>query len=436
MATPTPAPAQGGLRGVIANVRNWLDDTKVLNRSVSWYLSGWRLGLVFLVLAIFFPQISGDQSLILTAIEIGVYIILALGLNIVIGYAGLLDLGYVAFFVIGAYVFASLSSGFLYGADKQLHPIPTYPFLLLLPLGGLIAGLAGVLLGAPTLRLRGDYLAIVTLGFGEITRLIFLNIPFFGGTNGVTASPIPPVSTPFGVFDFGSYAQDHTPLYYLVFFIVVLIILLVTALRESSLGRAWIAIREDETAAAASGVNLVRVKLLAFGTGATIGGIGGVLQAVAFPSIDAAQFVFNVSITIVVMIVLGGIGSIPGVILGAIALKYFDNDLLGNINNGVKTSSLVADPGAPLHFLSTVPFDQAKFLMYGLVLLAMVLLRPQGIIPNTRRQRELRVATSAEETSSVGALAIEEAGGALGGEGGAFPTEYTGAGSDAQGREE
>ncbi|MBA3827167.1 MAG: hypothetical protein H0X24_25145, partial [Ktedonobacterales bacterium] len=173
-----------------------------------------------------------------------------------------------------------------------------------------------------------------------------------------------------------------------------------------------------------------------FGTGAAIGGIGGVLQAVAFPSTDSAQYVFLVSITVVVMVVLGGIGSVPGVILGAIILKYFDLKVLDGINTSINTSSLVVGPNAPLHFLGNLPIGQSKYLMYGIVLLAFVLLRPQGIIPNNRRQRELRQATAVEDVSSVGALAIEEAGGTLSGEGGSYPTEYAGPGSDAQGREE
>nr|MBA3825934.1 hypothetical protein [Ktedonobacterales bacterium] len=267
MANPVRATTQG-LRDRLGDLRTWADTAKVLGHPVSWYFTGWRIGLIFLALVVFFPQITGDQSQILAGAEIGVYVILALGLNIVVGYAGLLDLGYVAFYAMGAYIFASLSSGTLYGADKTLHIVSPLPFLVLLPLGALIAGTMGVLLGAPTLRLRGDYLAIVTLGFGEIVRIFFQNVPFFGGVNGITASPIPPVITPIGTYDFGSYSLDHTPLYYLVVFVALMVVVVVTALRESSLGRAWVAIREDETAAAASGVNLVRTKLLAFGTGA------------------------------------------------------------------------------------------------------------------------------------------------------------------------
>jgi branched-chain amino acid transport system permease protein len=169
--------------------------------------------------------------------------------------------------------------------------------------------------------------------------------------------------------------------------------------------------------------------------GAAIGGVGGVLRAVASPSIDADQFVFQVSITIVVMIVLGGIGSVPGVILGAIALEYFDQKLLANLSDAVKTNGLVTDPGSPLHFLANAPIQNSRFLIYGLVLLAFVLLRPQGIIPNKRRQRELQQATSAEEATVVGAFAIEQAGGSLPGGDESEQTQYTGPGSDAQGRE-
>ena len=443
MATRTPTgwarlPGVAQAQARLHQARQRIDSVKIANRPLSWFITGWRGGLIVLIVAILFPQYN-EESQITTLISVGVYVILALGLNIVVGYAGLLDLGYVAFFILGSYAYAIGTQGFIVNSAHQIVPIPVLPFWILLPGGALLAGVFGVLLGAPTLRLRGDYLAIVTLGFGEIARIFFLNVPYFGSVNGVQPSPLGVVSVPIlGTLDFGSYL-DHTPLYYLVLTIVVMVILLVQSLRNSSMGRALIAIREDETAAAATGVNLVRTKLLAFALGATIGGIGGVLNAAAVPSIDPATFVFAISITILVMIVLGGIGSIPGVILGAFLLQYFNTQVLGNINQWVHTNGLVASTTSPFHFLFTFDFNQAKFLMYGLVLLAMVLFRPQGIIPDVRRKRELKgeaAIESAETFSAVGLLAKEQAGEAVSGIGAEDHTEYAGPGSDAQGRED
>ena len=209
-------------------------------------------------------------------------------------------------------------------------------------------------------------------------------------------------------------------------------ILGVTSLRGSSIGRAWIAIREDETAASVSGINLVRTKLMAFGLGAFVGGIGGALNASFVGAIAPTDFNFNISITVLVMIVLGGLGSIPGVIVGAIILRFIDVYLLNQINGAVHSSPLVTDNGAPLHFLNNVDFNTAKFLIYGLVLLIMILLRPQGLIPDVRRKRELQgIGASAESASAVGLLEREEANVDMtGGE-----TTFAGAGSDAEGRE-
>ncbi len=427
---PLFQPIRDGWNALVAR----LEKTQLLGRSLLWYITGWRLGIIALILAVIYPQMF-DDSYVLAGCIIAIYVLLALGLNIVVGYAGLLDLGYVAFFVIGNYTYAALSRGYLVNSAKQVVPVPVLSFWWLLPLGALFAGIAGVLLGAPTLRLRGDYLAIVTLGFGELSRIFVLNVPYFGAANGLNAPPAPTVHTPLGDVDFGNFI-DHTNFYYLTLALVVIVTLLVNLLRNSSLGRAWVAMREDETAAAAAGVNLVRTKLLAFATGAAIGGIGGILNVALVPSITPDQFTFNISISILVMIVLGGIGSIPGVIVGAIVLKLFDQILLNNLNDYVHGSPLVSNPGAPLHFLAGNDFNQEKFLLYGLVLLGMILLRPQGIIPDRRRQREIKEASSVESASAVGVLAIEESGDTLAGLGSAPDvTEYVGPGSDAQGRE-
>jgi branched-chain amino acid transport system permease protein len=424
--------AQAGMN----ELRTRLDAVRIANRPLSWYFAGWR-GLILAVLAaVLLPILDPDQSLISNSIQIGVYVMLALGLNIVVGFAGLLDLGYVAFFAIGSYTYAALNDGFLYNSQKQIVNIPSYTFWELLPVALVIAAVFGVLLGAPTLRLRGDYLAIVTLGFGEIVRLFFQNVPWFGAVNGLQPSPIPAVNFPIiGLVDFGSYV-DSTPFYYLTVALVVIVAIVVFAMRDSSVGRAWIAIREDETAAASSGVNLVRTKLMAFAMGAAVASVGGMLSVASTPTVDPSQFVFNVSITILVMVVLGGIGSIPGVILGAIALKYVDNVFLTNLNQYVQNLPGTQGAGAPLHWLAAIDFNQEKYLLYGIVLLVMVLLRPQGIIPERRRSRELRAALAAEDVSSVGLLELEHEGAMVSGEGSEDRTMYAGPGSDAAGRGE
>jgi ABC-type branched-subunit amino acid transport system permease subunit len=406
-----------------------LMDTKVGGRELRWYVSGWRLGIEMLAISILLPFVvtQQDPALVSAAIGVGIYVLLALGLNIVVGYAGLLDLGYVAFFVIGSYTVAVGTSGILQNAQKQVVSFAPVSFWILLPVAALLAGLFGVLLGAPTLRLRGDYLAIVTLGFGEIVPIVFQNVPYFFGQFGMSATPPAPT---FGIIF--SDPLNQFPLYYLVLALVVLVILGVTSLRGSSIGRAWIAIREDETAASVSGVNLVRTKLLAFGLGAFVGGIGGALNASFIGAIAPSDFNFNISITVLVMIVLGGLGSIPGVIVGAVILRFIDLYLLNQINGAVHSSSLVTTNGAPLHFLNNVDFNTAKFLIYGLVLLIVILLRPQGLIPDIRRKRELQgIGAAAEDTSAVGLFEREEVGVDMtGGE-----TTFAGAGSDAEGRE-
>lgn len=422
-------------------LRTWANGTMIAGRPVTWYVTGWRFAVIAFIVSILLPLIPYDvypgiQSLLVAMTSVWVYVMLALGLNVVVGYAGLLDLGYVAFFVIGSYTMAAGSLGQLHAwATDGVITVPTFPLIMLVPMGALLAGIFGVLLGAPTLRLRGDYLAIVTLGFGEIVPIVFQNLPTFFGNQGISASQPVPIDTPFGQISFTD-PLNNGPFYYLALFLTVLIILGVAALRDSSVGRAWVAIREDETAAEASGVNLTRTKLLAFALGAFVGGIGGVINTAFVPSILPANFNFNVSITILIMIVLGGIGSIPGVIIGAIVLRFFDVYVLGLINDPIHQSALVAPGGAPLHFLANVDFNVMKYLIYGIVLVAMILLRPQGILPDARRRRELAgIGAAPEDMSAVGLFANEEASADASALDSIDETAYVGEGSDAQGRE-
>ncbi len=392
------------------SINAFLDTPRIRNLSIRWFISDWRAGLFFLVIALFLPQLLSSQALLSVTITIGVYVMLASGLNVVVGFAGLLDLGYVAFFAIGSYVAAIFTGGVINGLDGKIHFLPSYPYWIIIPLGVAIAAFFGVLLGAPTLRLRGDYLAIVTLGFGQIIPIVFLNAPFFNKSFGLTALPPPEVTTPFSTINFGSYV-DRSAFYYLELVLVVIVVFFVASLRNSSLGRAWVAIREDETAAAAAGINLVRTKLSAFGIGAGIGGLGGVIYTMNLTHVDPGSFVFNISIIILISVVLGGIGSIPGVIIGAILLQYFDLNLSGQITDAIQGSSLITSPSGPLHFLANFDFPDSKQLLYGIILVTMILLRPQGLIPNRRRQRELRgIGLAAEELSVVGEIAREESG--------------------------
>jgi branched-chain amino acid transport system permease protein len=304
------------------------------------------------------------------------FIMLALGLNIVVGYAGLLDLGYVAFFAVGAYAYALLAS-----PQFGIHA----SFLLLLPLGAVVAAFFGVLLGAPTLRLRGDYLAIVTLGFGEIIR-IFLNnlnrpVNITNGPQGIT------LIDPLRIGDF-SLNQSHTfagltfsPLhnYYFVFLLCAAAMIVISLrLEDSRIGRAWIAIREDEVAARAMGINTRNIKLLAFAMGATFGGVSGGLFAAFQGFISPESFTLLDSIMILCMVVLGGMGHVWGVALGAVlltalpeALRYagpLQQDWFGQV---------YVDPA------------DLRMLLFGLALVLMMLLRPAGLWPSRMRKREL-----------------------------------------------
>ena len=303
------------------------------------------------------------------------YVLLAIGLNIVVGYAGLLDLGYIAFYALGAYLYAWLAS-----PHFGLH----LPFWAVLPIGAAFAGLFGVLLGAPTLRLRGDYLAIVTLGFGEIIRIFMnnLNAPF-NLTNGPQGmNLIDPVSV--AGFSFGrplhvfGLTLPPTYFYYYLFLAFTLLAIFVAwRLQDSRIGRAWGAIREDEVAAAAMGINTRNLKLLAFAMGATFGGLAGGLFAAFQGFISPESFTLWESILVLCMIVLGGMGNIPGVVLGAVLLTMIPEALryLGDLQRAT-LGQVVVDPA------------DLRMLLFGVALVAMMLFRPAGLLPSRQRRRE------------------------------------------------
>jgi branched-chain amino acid transport system permease protein len=367
-------------------------------------LPNWAWMLVFLALAILYPYIldqllATPDDLLDASIQTLAYIIMALGLNIVVGFAGLLDLGYVAFFAIGAFVMGWLGSQQFpdVAGGKGIHiltpaksafgsdvPGIHVNFFFVIFIAAVFTALWGVILGAPTLRLRGDYLAIVTLAFGEIVPRIFENatsgifgigsIDFSNGRQGIT--PIDKVNFPFSDEKF-KYPLELKPIYFVGLAMVLLVIFFNRRLRDSRMGRAWIAVREDEVAAAAMGVNLVRTKLWAYALGAALGGFAGVFLATYNNTVNVDQFEFGFSVLILAMVIIGGMGNIWGVIVGAIALSMFNRYGLKQLN------------GVPDKFGLDFDVTSINFGIFGFFLLVMMVLRPEGLIPSGRRKLEL-----------------------------------------------
>jgi ABC-type branched-subunit amino acid transport system permease subunit len=323
-----------------------------------------------LPLVVTLPPMSGflpQASWIDNFATAGVFVLLALGLNLVVGMAGLLDLGYAAFFAIGSYTYAYGASAF-----TDLH----IPFWVMLPLGALVAAVFGILLGAPTLRLRGDYLAIVTLGFGEIVPVVFKTASqWTKGTDGIGGLDRP--SFPGIVFG----ATNQLPYYLIVAGLITVALILLYRLEDSRLGRAWQAIREDELAAASNGINTVTAKLLAFALGATTAGLAGVFNASRLIFVHPDQFLFYISFTVLAMVVLGGMGNMWGVAIGAFVIYIIQSVLLKQLNVFFDTL------GVPI--LQDIDFFQYQFLLYGIALVGMMLLRPEGLFPSRARAREL-----------------------------------------------
>jgi branched-chain amino acid transport system permease protein len=383
---------------VLIAVRAIMHENRPVARGTIVALAAWAIVLPF------FQDPTGgfieDATLALA------YTVFALGLNIIVGFAGLLDLGYVAFFALGSLTAGWFMSGFVASAGGGEgwsflvgEPASNLPgihlnFLLVIVIAVIVTTIAGVLIGLPTLRLRGDYIAIVTLAFGEIIYRVVLNgdelviggQEITNGRQGIT--PVDKVDLPF-LAPFES--LELRPWYFVALAFVFIALFVNYRLRDSRLGRAWIALREDEVAAASMGVPLVRTKLLAYGTGAAFGGVGGAFLASYLNTVNADQFQFSFSIFVLAMVILGGIGSIEGVVLGAIVLSFINNNLIPDVFNDYPSK-------VGLDFDLT----EMSFGIFGFLLVIMMVLRPEGLIPERRRKMELVEHLGAGTTTGVG----------------------------------
>jgi branched-chain amino acid transport system permease protein len=354
------------------------------------------IGIVF---PFFFSQTSGFMNATILALA---YSVMALGLNIVVGFAGLLDLGYVAFYALGAYCMGWFGSSFFF--NLHVHALVTgissheigihLNFLVILAVAALMTGVAGTLIGLPTLRLRSDYIAIVTLAFGEIIGVVALNgttihlgsgQTLTAGAQGISALDLPYFP---GLGQFS--LLKLRPWYWLIFAILLLVLFIALRLRDSRLGRAWIALREDEVAAVSMGIPLVRTKLMAYSIGATFGGMSGAFLGAYATTVNADQFQFSFSIFVLAMIIVGGLGSIWGAVAGALLLSYINYYL---IPDTLKT--------LPHTFGLNFDLTDLSFGIFGFLLVLVMVIRPQGLFPERRRRLELTGEIAAEDAQLV-----------------------------------
>jgi branched-chain amino acid transport system permease protein len=380
----------------------------VAQKSIPWRI---RIPLLLIMMIVLLPILGIRNGFYFTlAMQIGMFAAMALGLNIVVGFAGLLDLGYVAFFAVGAYlwgIFTSQTDNFIRVGNMTL-PSSAFPLFLFISLA--LAAVAGILLGLPVLRLRGDYLAIVTLGFGEMIRILLKNLDhpvnITNGALGLDGIASPPV--PQFAYDLVDQAVRvlsldvsntraltlHLFFYFLVLIICGLAVVVTARVDNSPIGRAWTAIREDETAALAMGVPLVKMKLLAFATGASFAGAMGVIFAAKFKSITPDAFDFNQSIFILAIVIVGGMGSIRGVLLGAAVVTLLNVQILQSLSDlitNLKNQNVVI-PVINFAFKDWPnQLELAKYqrFVFGLMMILIVLFRPAGLLPATRRKMEI-----------------------------------------------
>jgi branched-chain amino acid transport system permease protein len=369
----------------------------VTRRLPPWWSRGLAgLLIVFgIILPFLFPSSGGFLNATIIAVA---YAVMSLGLNVVVGFAGLLDLGYVAFYALGAYSLGWFGSGFFFKAQVHVGVSPvasTLPgihlnFVLILIAAALICAGAGAVIGLPTLRLRGDYIAIVTLAFGEIIGVLAVNGQSIHVGSGMTLTAgnlgISAVDSPYfpGIGSFG--LLDLRPWYWLIFAVLLIVLFVNLRLRDSRLGRAWVALREDEVAAVSMGIPLVKTKLLAYAIGAAFGGMSGAFFGTYYTVVNAAQFQFGFSIFILAMVIIGGLGSIWGAVVGGLALGYINNYLIPDVLNNI-----------PSKLGFNFQLTAVEFGIFGFLLVIMMVLRPQGLIPERRRQLELTAEIAAAD---------------------------------------
>ena len=362
------------MAAVAYGARNWV----IQRPTVAFAVIGLPVGVL---LPVMFHQ--APNFIYWAATSLAIYTLLALGLNVVVGFAGLLDLGYAAFFAIGAYTCASLAS-----PKHSIH----LPLWVLIFLGAAVASMFGAVLGAPTLRLRGDYLAIVTLGFGEIIPDLATNNigKLTGGPDGISSIDQPVL---FGIH-FGINKEWY---YWSLLVVVIIVVILLRNLEHSRVGRAWVALREDEVAAAATGINTTSTKLLAFAIGASISGLAGAFYGSIVTIVSPDDFSFSVSVSILSIIVLGGIGNITGVIVGSFVLTFVIFWVLQNLNEWSTTVGQTINVPA----LGNIDYSKITYIIYGVALIGMMLLRPGGLIPSRARQIELQSGGEEESLAAV-----------------------------------
>ncbi|HTU94713.1 MAG TPA: branched-chain amino acid ABC transporter permease [Solirubrobacteraceae bacterium] len=393
---PSQAEAFGELRALTREWRAAID-----RRLPPWWSRGvaGALLVIGILLPFLFPTNNGFMNATIIALA---FAVMSLGLNVVVGFAGLLDLGYVAFYAIGAYSLGWFGSDFFFKAHLHIgvHGVAATEagihlnFILILICAAIICGIAGMIIGLPTLRLRGDYIAIVTLAFGEIIGVLAVNgqSVSLGGGQTLTAGNlgISAVDAPYfpgiGQFDL----LNLRPWYWLIFAILLVVVGVNLRLRDSRLGRAWIALREDEVAAVSMGIPSVRTKLSAYAIGAMFGGMSGAFLGAYYTTVNAGQFQFGFSIFILAMVIIGGLGSIWGALLGGLLLGYINNWLIPDVLNNVPSK-------LGLNFSMT----EIEYGIFGFLLVLVMLLRPQGLIPERRRKLELTSEIAPEDAQLV-----------------------------------
>jgi branched-chain amino acid transport system permease protein len=392
---------------LIAQFGEWRDAVRgrvqaIEARLPRWWQQALAAALIVgaIILPLFFIETSGFIDATIKALA---FVVMALGLNVVVGFAGLLDLGYVAFYAIGAYSLGWFGSYF-FAAKANVHVLSSpqvasatgihLNFLLIAIAAAAICALLGTFIGLPTLRLRGDYIAIVTLAFGEIIGTVAVNgtdIHLPGGIGTLTAgnlgisAPDVPYFPGIGTFS----PLDLRPWYWLILGIVLIVLFVNLRVRDSRLGRSWVALREDEVAAVSMGIPMVRTKLLAYAMGAAFGGVSGAFLGAYFGTVNASQFQFSFSIFVLAMIIVGGLGSIWGAVLGALLLSYINYYFIPNVFNGL-----------PHTFGLSFSLTDLSFGIFGFLLVLVMVLRPQGLLPERRRKLEL--------TEAIGPSDVDE----------------------------